>query len=75
MVVLSPAVWVKTFGFPQALFPYDSPALFSMTLAFLGIYVVSKLDRSASADAERAAFAAQFVRSETGIGAGAASAH
>jgi cation/acetate symporter len=75
MVILSPAVWVKTFGFPQALFPYDSPALFSMTLAFLGIYVVSKLDRSAAGDAERAAFAAQFVRSETGIGAGAASAH
>ena len=75
MVVLSPAVWVKTFGFERALFPYDSPALFSMSAAFLGIYVVSKLDRSAAADAERAAFEAQFVRSETGIGAGAASAH
>ena len=75
MVVLSPAVWVKTFGFESALFPYDSPALFSMTIAFLGIYVVSKLDRSPRADAERAAFEAQFVRSETGIGAGSAVAH
>ena len=30
MVVLSPAVWTKTFGFKTALFPYDNPALFSM---------------------------------------------
>ena len=75
MVVLSPAVWVKTFGFPVALFPYDSPALFSMTLAFGGIYLVSKLDRSPAAEAERQAFRAQFVRSETGVGAGSAVAH
>ena len=75
MVVLSPAVWVNTFGFSKALFPYDSPALFSMTIAFLGIYVVSKLDRSARAERERKAFEDQFVRSETGIGIGAASAH
>lgn len=75
MVVLSPAVWVKTFGFPAALFPYDSPALFSMTLAFAGIYLVSKLDRSPAAEAERRAFRAQFVRSETGVGAGSAVAH
>jgi cation/acetate symporter len=75
MVVLSPAVWVKTFGHPAALFPYDNPALFSMTIAFLGIWLFSLLDRSARAEAERAAFDAQFVRSETGIGAGAATAH
>ena len=75
MVVLSPAVWVKTFGFDEAIFPYDSPALFSMAIAFLGIYVGSKLDRSPRADAERAKFEDQFVRSETGIGIGAASQH
>jgi cation/acetate symporter len=75
MVVLSPAVWVKTFDFAAPLFPYDSPALFSMTAAFLGIYVVSKLDRSPQAQAERRAFEAQFVRSETGIGVGSAVAH
>lgn len=75
MVLLSPAVWVNTFGFPKALFPYDSPALFSMTIAFLGIYIGSKLDRSARAEKERAAFEDQFIRSETGIGIGAASSH
>jgi cation/acetate symporter len=75
MVLLSPAVWVKTFGFEKAIFPYDSPALFSMTIAFLGIYIVSKLDHSPTAKAERQSFEAQFVRSETGIGAGSATAH
>jgi len=75
MVVLSPAVWVKTFGFKAALFPYDNPALFSMTIAFVGIWLFSKIDASARARAERDAFEAQYVRSETGIGAAEALAH
>ncbi len=75
MVFLSPAVWVTTFGFSEAIFPYDNPALFSMSMAFLGIYAVSKLDWSSRAQAERQAFEAQFVRSETGIGAAEAAAH
>jgi cation/acetate symporter len=36
MVVLSKAVWVQTFGFGQALFPYDNPGLFSMVIGFGG---------------------------------------
>ncbi len=75
MVVLSKAVWVTTFHHPEALFPYDNPALFSMPLAFLAIYVFSKIDNSDRANRERAAFDAQFVRSETGIGASSAHAH
>jgi cation/acetate symporter len=75
MVVLSPAVWVKTFGFKAALFPYDNPALFSIAIAFVGIWLVSKLDASARARAEQGAFEAQYVRSETGIGATGALAH
>jgi cation/acetate symporter len=75
MVVLSPAVWVKTFGFEAAPFPYDNPALFSMTIAFVGIWLFSKIDASARARAEQGAFEAQFVRSETGIGATGALAH
>ena len=75
MVVLSKAVWVTTFGHPAALFPYDNPALFSMPLAFLGIWLVSKFDTSRSATAERAAFEAQFVRSETGLGASSPAVH
>ena len=75
MVVLSKAVWVTTFGFRRELFPYDNPALFSMPLAFVAIWAVSKGDRSARARREQAAFDAQFVRSETGIGAAVATAH
>jgi cation/acetate symporter len=75
MVVLSPAVWVKTFGFKTALFPYDNPALFSMTIAFVGIWIFSRIDASARARAEQEAFEAQYVRSETGIGAAGALAH
>jgi cation/acetate symporter len=75
MVVLSPAVWVKTFGFKAALFPYDNPALFSMAIAFAGIWLFSKLDTSERARKEHAAFEPQYVRSETGIGAAGAVAH
>lgn len=77
LTVLSPSVWEATLGHPvgSAPFPYTSPALFSMTLAFLGIWIVSKMDNSARARIDRAGFEAQQVRSETGIGAAEASAH
>ena len=69
LVILSPTVWVAVFGNEQAIFPYQYPALFSVTVAFLGIWIFSVTDRSASAAAEAEAFEAQFLRSETGIGA------
>jgi cation/acetate symporter len=77
LTVLSPSVWEATLGNPKgsALFPYTSPALFSMTLAFLTIWLVSVLDRSSQAAKEREAFASQQVRSETGLGAAGASGH
>ncbi len=77
LTVLSPSVWEATLGYPKgsAPFPYTSPALFSMTLAFLGIWLVSKMDNSPRAKIDRAGFPAQQVRSETGIGAAEASAH
>ena len=77
LTVVSPSVWEATLGNPKgsALFPYTSPALFSMTLAFLGIWLFSVTDHSERARIDRAGFEAQTVRSETGIGAAAASAH
>ncbi|WP_334170117.1 cation acetate symporter [Zoogloea sp.] len=77
MTVLSDSVWVATLGNPKgsAPFPYTSPALFSMTIGFVGIWIFSLLDRSANAQQERADFAAQLIRSETGIGAAGASGH
>lgn len=75
MVILSPAVWKSVLGNSKAIFAYDHPALFSMSLAFLVIYVVSKLDRSDKAKLERSAFDAQFVRAQTGFGAAQAAQH
>jgi cation/acetate symporter len=75
MVVLSKAVWVTTFGYETAPFPYDNPALFSMAIAFAGIWLFSKMDASERARQEIAAFDVQYVRSETGIGATGAHAH
>jgi cation/acetate symporter len=77
LTVVSPAVWEATLGNPKgsALFPYTSPALFSMTIGFVGIWLFSLLDGSARGKQDKAGFIAQQVRSETGIGASGASGH
>ncbi|KAF1043578.1 cation acetate symporter [Xylophilus sp.] len=77
LTIVSPPVWEATLGNPpgSALFPYTSPALFSMTIGFVGVWLFSVLDRSPRAARERAAFDAQQVRSETGLGAAGASGH
>ena len=76
-VVLSPGVWEAVLGNPKgsAPIPLDNPALFSMGLAFAGIYIFSKMDSSERARIDRAGFLPQYVRSQTGIGAAGASAH
>ncbi len=77
LTVVSPAVWEATLGNPKgsAWFPYTSPALFSMTIGFVGIWLFSLLDGSKRAAQDKAGFLAQQVRSETGIGAAGASGH
>jgi len=77
LTILSPSVWEATLGNPagSAPFPYTSPALFSVSLAFFGIWFFSITDKGARARIDRAGFPAQQVRSETGIGASEASAH
>lgn len=77
LTVLSDSVWVQVLGHPagSAPFPYASPALFSMTIGFAGIWLFSVSDRSRQGQADRGNFLAQQVRSETGIGAATASAH
>ncbi|WP_027389389.1 cation acetate symporter [Chrysiogenes arsenatis] len=75
LTVFSKSVWVDVLGNATALFPYASPALFSISAAFLGIWIFSLLDRSQDAKNERALYLAQKVRSETGFGAAKASDH
>ena len=77
LTVVSPAVWEATLGNPKgsAWFPYTSPALFSMVIGFVGIWLFSVLDGSKRAQIDKDGFLAQQVRSETGIGAAGASGH
>jgi cation/acetate symporter len=72
LTVLSPGIWVKVFGFHAAIFPYDSPALFSMPLGFLGCVAGSLIWKNRM---EAAKFEALYIRSQTGIGAEGAVAH
>ena len=77
LTVVSPSVWEATLGNEKgsALFPYTSPALFSMAAGFIGIWLFSILDNSPRAKVDRAGYMAQRVRAETGIGAAGASSH
>ncbi|WP_150429624.1 cation acetate symporter [Dechloromonas sp. CZR5] len=75
LVVLSPAVWVKVLGNAQAVFPYDHPAIISMTLAFVVTWLGSVTDKSARAAKEAEAFEEQYIRAQTGLGAAGAHAH
>jgi cation/acetate symporter len=75
LVILSPAVWVKVLGNAQPIFPYDHPAIISMTTAFFVTWLMSVTDKSARATSEAEAFEEQYIRAQTGLGAAAASAH
>ena len=75
LMVLGPTIWVQILHHEKAIFPYEYPALFSMIIAFVGIWFFSITDKSKSAEKERALFFPQFVRSQTGLGASGAVSH
>lgn len=75
MVILSPSIWIKSFGFSEAIFPYDHPAIFSMSITFILIYIISKLDNSQRAKIDKEGFAAQDFRAQSGVGISEAVAH
>jgi len=75
LVILSPTVWVKILGNKAAIFPYDHPAIVSMTLAFFVTWLLSVTDKSVRADKEKEAFEEQYIRAQTGLGASGAHAH
>ena len=74
-VLFGPIVWVDILGNTKAIFPYKYPALFSMSIAFITIIIISYLDKSPQAKKETAAFDDQFVRAQTGLGAEGAAQH
>ena len=75
LMILGPTIWVQILHHEKAIFPYEYPALFSMIIAFVGIWFFSITDKSKSAEKERALFFPQFVRSQTGLGASGAMDH
>src|SRR4051795_2478094 len=77
LVILGPPVWESVLGNVKgsAPFPYDNPAIFSVPLAFIGSWLFSILDKSQNAADEEAAYEAQYIRSQTGLGAEGASSH
>lgn len=75
LVLVGPTVWVDALHFERALFPYKYPAIFSVTIAFVGIWFFSITDKSNAARKEQQAFEVQFVRAQTGIGIDKAVSH
>ncbi len=75
LVVIGPTVWVAILGNEEPIFGSKYPALISVTTAFVGIWFFSIIDNSKRAQVDRAAFEAQNVRCQTGIGAEGAVMH
>lgn len=68
-MIFGPTIWVDILGNAEPIFPYKHPALFSMSAAFVSIYLISIFDKSQSGQEEIIAFQYQYVRSQTGLGA------
>ena len=66
LIVLGPTIWVNILGNETPIFPYAYPTLFSVGAAFVVTIVVSLSDRGSAAAAERSAYPAQLLKSETG---------
>ena len=68
LIVLGPVVWGEIIhgDASVAIFPYMYPALFSVTVAFVGIWFFSITDKSDSAKKEIEAYDDQYVISQIG---------
>ena len=81
LTIMSKAVWGDALGHmgadgkPVGLIFLDNPAIISIPLSFFCIWLFSVLDGSERAKIDRAAFDAQRVRCETGIGAEGTASH
>jgi cation/acetate symporter len=75
LTILSKSIWVDILHNPTPIFPYIYPAIFSMPVAFLTIWIVSLLDKGPRAAVDKAGYLHQRVRAETGIGAEGAASH
>ena len=46
LVTLGPTIWVEVFGFKEAIFPYKYPAIFTVSISFLAIFIISIMDKT-----------------------------
>ena len=74
-MILGPTIWVSILGNAEAIFPYKHPALFSMSAAFVGIYIFSVMDNRQTIVEMEKSFKDQYVRSQTGLGAEGVTEH
>lgn len=63
LVILGPVVWVEILGNKSAIFPYKYPALFSVSISFISIILISKIDKSVDIKKRDELFNKQFVKS------------
>lgn len=68
LLIIGPTVWTKVLAMGPAIFPYDFPTFVVLPTVLIVAYIVSVTDNSESGKKERAAYDAQMIRAETGLG-------
>ncbi len=48
LVILGPTIWIEVFNFKKAIFPYKYPAIFTVSISFISIVLISLLDKRAN---------------------------
>jgi cation/acetate symporter len=75
LLIIGPTVWTKVLNMGPAIFPYDFPTFVVLPAVLIVAYIVSVTDSSESGKKERAAYDAQMVRAETGLGSEVGATH
>ena len=75
LLLIGPTVWTKVLGMGPAIFPYDFPTFVVLPAVLVVAYIASVTDGSESGNKERAAYDAQMVRAETGLGSEVGASH
>jgi cation/acetate symporter len=68
LLIIGPTVWTKVLAMGPAIFPYDFPTFVVLPSVLIVAYIASVTDKSESGKKERAAYDAQMIRAETGLG-------
>lgn len=75
LLIIGPTVWTKVLNMGPAIFPYDFPTFVVLPAVLVVAYIASVTDSSESGKKERAAYDAQMVRAETGLGSEVGASH